>query len=162
VVLRAVFLTVILLAVVAVGTDWGWARTSAQTSVQSSAQASAGKVAGGKVASIKSFRIVQEKDGQAVEILSTRPVVPAIQSISDPDRLVIDLPNARLEVKQKRVSVQADQISAVRADQFQENPPVARVVVDLQGPRTYTWDAAGNRLWRRRRVRRLSRRGLRV
>lgn len=146
VVLRAVFLTVILLAVVAVGTDWVWARTSAQTSVQSSAQASAGKVAGGKVASIKSFRIVQEKDGQAVEILSTRPVVPAIQAISDPDRLVIDLPNARLEVKQKRVSVQADQISAVRADQFQENPPVARVVVDLQGPRTYTWDAAGNRL----------------
>jgi len=134
----AVFLSAILLVVIAVGADWVWAQTSSQTS--------AGKVAAGKVAAIKSFRIVQEKDGQAVEILSTRPVVPAIQAISDPDRLVIDLPNARLEVKQKRVSVQADQISAVRADQFQENPPVARVVVDLLGPRTYTWDAAGNRL----------------
>jgi hypothetical protein len=113
----AVFLSAILLVVIAVGADWVWAQTSSQTS--------AGKVAAGKVAAIKSFRIVQEKDGQAVEILSTRPVVPAIQAISDPDRLVIDLPNARLEVKQKRVSVQADQISAVRA---------------------YTWDAAGNRL----------------
>ena len=99
-----------------------------------------------KIAAIKSFRIVQEKDGPAVEILSTRPLVPSIQAITDPDRLVIDLPNARLETTQKRISIQADQISTLRADQFQQNPPVARVVVDLLAPRAYTWDAAGNRL----------------
>ena len=99
-----------------------------------------------KIAAIKSFRIVQEKDGPAVEILSTRPLIPSIQAISDPDRLVIDLPNARLETQQKRISIQADQISTLRADQFQQNPPVARVVVDLLAPRAYTWDAAGNRL----------------
>ncbi|HYW40642.1 MAG TPA: AMIN domain-containing protein [Terriglobales bacterium] len=92
-----------------------------------------------------SVRMVQEKNGPAVEILSTKPLVPSIQAISDPDRLVIDLPNARLE-KQKRISVQADQISSIRADQFQQNPPVARLVVDLLEPRAYTWDAAGNRL----------------
>ena len=96
--------------------------------------------------SIKSFRIVQEKDGPAVEILSTKPLIPAIQSLSNPSRLVIDLPNARLDIRQKRISVQADQISTLRADQFQENPPVARVVVDLLAPRAYTWAAAGNRL----------------
>jgi hypothetical protein len=95
---------------------------------------------------IKSFRIVQEKNGQAVEILSTQPLIPSIQAVSDPERLVIDLPNARLETRQKRISVQADQISTIRADQFQQNPPVARVVVDLLAPRAYTWDAAGNRL----------------
>ena len=95
---------------------------------------------------IKSFRIVQEKDGPAVEILSTRPLAPSIQAITDPDRLVIDLPNARLETPQKRISIQADQISTLRADQFQQNPPVARVVVDLLAPRAYTWDAAGYRL----------------
>jgi hypothetical protein len=89
---------------------------------------------------------VQEKDGPAVEILSSKPLVPSIQAISDPPRLVIDLPNARLDTQQKRISVQADQISAIRADQFQQNPPVARVVVDLLAPRAYTWDAAGNRL----------------
>ena len=104
------------------------------------------KTAARKIAAIKSFRIVQEKDGQAVEILSTKPLVPSIQAISDPDRLVIDLPNARLETQKKRVTVQADQISTLRADQFQENPPVARVVVDLLAPRAYTWNAAGNRL----------------
>jgi len=107
---------------------------------------SAASSAVGKTAAIKSFRIVQEKDGPAVEILSTTPLVPSIQAISDPDRLVIDLPNARLDTQQKRISVEADQISAIRADQFRQNPPVARVVVDLLAPRAYTWDAAGNRL----------------
>ena len=94
---------------------------------------------------MKSYRIVQEKDGPAVEILSTKPLVPAIQAIDNPPRLVIDLPNARLE-SPKRIRVQADQISILRGDQFQANPLVARIVLDLEAQRTYTWDAAGNRL----------------
>jgi hypothetical protein len=110
------------------------------------AKPDASSLGASKVAAIKSFRIVQEKDGPAVEILSTRPLVPSIQAISDPDRLVIDLPKARLETPEKRINVQADQIRAIRADQFQQSPPVVRVVVDLLAPRTYTWDAAGNRL----------------
>jgi len=100
----------------------------------------------GAYAAVKSFRIIQEKDGPAVEILSTKPLIPSIQMLADPPRLVIDLPNTRLDLRQKRVSVQADQISTLRADQFQQDPPVARVVVDLLAPRTYTWAAAGNRL----------------
>lgn len=100
----------------------------------------------GAYAAVKSFRMIREPDGPAVEILSTKPLVPSIQAIGDPPRLVIDLPNARLDTRQKRFSVQADQISTLRADQFQDNPPVARVVVDLLAPRKYTWAAAGNRL----------------
>ncbi|HMD16939.1 MAG TPA: AMIN domain-containing protein [Terriglobales bacterium] len=120
-----------------------WLRS--QTTNKPGAQPSASSAVG-KIAAIKSFRIVQEKDGPAVEILSTKPLIPSIQAVSDPDRLVIDLPNARLETQQKRIRIQADQISTLRADQFQQNPPVARVVVDLLAPRAYTWDAAGNRL----------------
>lgn len=123
----------------------GAPRLNSQTTAGPGSQPSAAP-AGSKIAAIKSFRIVQEKDGPAVEILSTKPLVPTIQAISDPDRLVIDLPNARLDTQQKRISIKADQISTLRADQFQQNPPVARVVVDLLAPRAYTWDAAGNRL----------------
>lgn len=115
------------------------AQTDSQPVPKSAAPAS-------KVAAVKSYRLIQEKDGPAVEILSTRPLVPEIQLISDPTRLVIDLPNARLDMPHKRINIQADQISALRADQFQQNPPVARVVVDLLAPREYKWDAAGNRL----------------
>jgi len=99
-----------------------------------------------KIAAIKSLRIIQEEDGPAVEILSTKPLAPAIRAISSPDRLVIDLPNARLETPERRITVQADEITTLRADMFQQNPPLARVVVDLLAPRPYTWDAAGNRL----------------
>jgi hypothetical protein len=114
-----------------------WAR--AQTSVRPSSSPSG-------VAVVKSFRIVQEKEGPAVEILSTKPLVPSIQAIDNPPRLVIDLPNARLDTTQKRISVHADQISTLRGDQFQANPPVARIVLDLEARRSYTWDSAGNRL----------------
>lgn len=106
----------------------------------------AGAKTGSKIAAIKSFRIIQEKSGPAVEILATHPIIPSIQQIDNPTRLVIDLPNARIDTAHRRISVQADQITTLRADQFQENPPVARVVVDLLAPRTYTWDSAGNRL----------------
>jgi hypothetical protein len=99
-----------------------------------------------KVAAVKSFRIVQEEDGPAVEILSTLPLRPQIKLINDPTRLVIDLPNARIDMAQKRIEIQTDRISTLRANQFQETPPVARVVVDLLAPRTFEWKALGNRL----------------
>jgi hypothetical protein len=123
------------LGLLALGAPWARSQTAATRAPQSS-----------PYSSIKSFKIVQEKDGPAVEILSSKPLIPSIQAIDDPPRLVIDLPNARLDAREKRISVQADQISTLRADQFQQNPPVARVVVDLLMPRAYTWAAAGNRL----------------
>jgi hypothetical protein len=125
----------VFLALLGFSASWGHSQIATKPAAQPSAYPS-----------IKSFRIVQEKDGQAVEILSTRPLIPAIQQLGDPPRLVIDLPNARLATPQKRISIQADQISTLRADQFQQNPPVARIVVDLLAPRAYTWAAAGNRL----------------
>jgi hypothetical protein len=134
-------LVVLVVGMLVLGAPWLRSQTA-----KSDSKPAASSLAASKIAAIKSLRIVQEKDGPAVEILSTRPLVPSIQAISDPDRLVIDLPNARLETQDKRINVQADQIRAIRADQFQQNPPVARVVVDLLAPRTYTWDAAGNRL----------------
>ncbi len=95
---------------------------------------------------IKSIRMIQAKDGPAVEILTTKPVIPAIQTIENPWRLVIDVPNARLDIHNTRVAVQGDMISSLRVNQFQENPPVARIVLDLKAPRSSTWEAAGNRL----------------
>jgi hypothetical protein len=99
-----------------------------------------------KIAAIKSFRIVQEVDGPALEVLSTKPLVPSIHAMTNPDRLVVDLPNAHFDTQENRISVQADEIAMLRADQLQQSPPIARLVVDLLAPRAFTWDAAGNRL----------------
>jgi hypothetical protein len=135
----------IALGMLVLGAPWLRSQTPSSSEVNPGSKPAAPSSAS-KIAAIKSFRIVQEEDGSALEILSTKPLVPAIQAIGNPDRLVIDLPNARLETQEKRIRIQAHQISTIRADQFQQNPPVARLVVDLLAPRAYTWDAAGNRL----------------
>ncbi len=140
---------VLVLGIMSIVVPHLYSQTSAKPAVkapQASVASSPANEPVAKVAAIKSFRIIQEQNGPAVEILSTQPLVPAIQQINDPPRLVIDLPNARLETSYKRINIQADQIDILRADQFQQSPPVVRVVVDLSASRTYTWDAAGNRL----------------
>src|ERR1700693_261092 len=98
------------------------------------------------VAVVKSMRIVHERGAPALEILSTRPVVPAIHTLQSPPRCVIDLPNARMGLPRKRIVVRREQITVIRAEQSQQEPPVMRIVLDLLAPYCYTWDAAGNRL----------------
>ncbi|HLW86691.1 MAG TPA: AMIN domain-containing protein [Candidatus Sulfotelmatobacter sp.] len=95
---------------------------------------------------VNSVRIVHEHGTPALEILSTHPVVPAIQTLDSPARLVVDLPNARLGPVKKRISVNEGGIASIRTEQYRHQPPVTRIVVDLSAPYGYSWDAAGNRL----------------
>lgn len=98
------------------------------------------------VAVVTSVRVVHERGVPALEVLSTRPVVPTIQVLGSPPRLVVDLSNARTGLRHKRIPVQQENILAIRAEQFQEKPPIMRIVLDLMAPYGYTWDEAGNRL----------------
>ena len=95
-------------------------------------------------------RSVRVLPGPAVEILSSRPLVPAISTLDNPPRLVIDLPNAdlpsSLQSGNKGIDSPSQEIRRVRINQYQNTPPIARVVVDLLKPVGHTWDAAGNRL----------------
>lgn len=103
-------------------------------------------VAKAEAAVVTSVRVVHERGIPALEVVSTHPVIPTIQPLDSPPRLVIDLSNARVGLLQKRIAVLQENILTIRNEQYQKNPPVMRIVLDLLVPYAYTWDAAGNRL----------------
>jgi hypothetical protein len=99
-----------------------------------------------QTAVVTSVSVVHDRGAPVLEVLSTQPVVPSIQALKAPPRLVIDLSHARLGLKTKLIPVLKEDILEIRAEQFQNDPPVTRIVLDLNTPFGYTWDAAGNRL----------------
>jgi AMIN domain-containing protein len=95
---------------------------------------------------VNSVRVLYEQNAPAVEVISTHQVVPSIGFLDSPPRLVIDLLNARIGLQRKRVPVLQENILTIRTEQYQKDPPIVRIVVDLLVPYKYTWDIAGNRL----------------
>jgi hypothetical protein len=91
-------------------------------------------------------KIGRDKTGSVIEIVNSRAIAPALQTLSHPPRLVIDLPNANVTAKDRFIVGKGDQFTEVHVDQYQVSPPVTRVTVDLVEAKPYTWDAAGNRL----------------
>ncbi len=97
-------------------------------------------------ATVTSVRVVQERGAPAVEIITSHPVLPTIQMLDSPPRLVIDLANARIGLTKKRTPVLEENLLTLRAEQFQNDPPITRIVLDLLVIYGYTWDVAGDRL----------------
>jgi hypothetical protein len=111
------------------------------------AQGSAPAVAASqKPVTIRTIKLWPGPEGPVLEIVSSAPLYPKIEKLNSPPRLVIDLPRASFSLARKRFAYRNDRISAVRVDQFQNDPPVTRLVVDLLKPVEYAWDAHGNDL----------------
>ena len=95
---------------------------------------------------MQSVTVGADDYGPVLEIVTTRPLTPEIQTVQNPLRLVIDLPNSNLATTKHRIAFRNEQIKGIRINQYQTDPAVSRVVVDLNGPVRYTWDASGTRL----------------
>ncbi len=66
-----------------------------------------------------------------------------IFTLSSPWRLVIEMPETEYKASFSRKNVKAPIVSRIRGYQFKENPLIARVVLDLNGPVDYN-ATAGN------------------
>jgi hypothetical protein len=100
----------------------------------------------GPAAVLRSVKMISDADGPALEIISSQTSYSSIEFLDSPPRLVIDLPYTKVLLPLKRLEVGGDQVRAVRINQFQQAPPVTRVVVDLVHAIGYSSESKGERL----------------
>lgn len=72
-----------------------------------------------------------------LKIQTTGPVTPQLQMVSSPERLVIDLPNARPGAGLRGLVFNRAEVRGVRVGVFSAKPLITRVVVDLNAPHWY-------------------------
>jgi len=85
-------------------------------------------------------RVVVRANGNAMEVeiqTSGAPIAPDTQSITGPDRIVVDFPGALPADDLRALKVNRGTLKAVRSGLFFSNPPITRVVLDLTQPQSY-------------------------
>jgi hypothetical protein len=87
-------------------------------------------------ATVRSIGVLNGGDFE-LEIEATQPITPATQVVTNPDRLVIDIPNAVPGRSLHPILVNTAAVKSIRIGLFQANPPISRIVVDLKSPQAY-------------------------
>src|SRR5215510_6375726 len=94
-------------------------------------------------AEVEQLQVKREGSEVKIEIMLTGAVQPSVETAINPDRLVLSLPGVISDAKQKRYPLNADGVRGVRMGLNNANPPVTRVVVDLDSALPYTMSADG-------------------
>ncbi len=95
-------------------------------------------------ARIRSINIIRNKAGVTVEIEGAKSA--QTMRLSSPERLVLDIQDSFAEGGARTIDVNAPDLKAVRIGQYQLEPPVTRIVLDLTGPREFDLANHGNKL----------------
>jgi hypothetical protein len=94
----------------------------------------------GQAQAVPSIRRVQVLRGQGqveIEIEASDRIVPHTNVLTGPDRLVVDFVNAVPGAQLRSLAVNREEVKSLRVGLFSSDPPVTRVVVDLNGPQPY-------------------------
>src|SRR5580700_9375567 len=89
------------------------------------------------VPSIRRVRVLDSRNQVEIEIETSDRVVPQINVLTGPDRLVVDFVNAVPGAQLHNQAVNRGEVKSLRVGLFSSNPPVTRVVLDLNGPQRY-------------------------
>jgi len=105
-----------------------------------------GVVEGQAPVAVQRIMVVGSEQGIGVQITASGLVTTETQMLSEPDRLVIDFPGAVPGAALRGLRLSHGEIKAVRAALWRSNPPVTRVVIDVDEPTTYHLIPAGKSL----------------
>lgn len=101
------------------------------------ALASAHPQASAQLAQIQRVGLLKSGGGTQIEIQTSRRVIPLTQVLTDPDRLVIDFSDAVPSPQIRTITVNRGGVKSVRVGRVTDNPPIARVVIDLNSAQTF-------------------------
>ncbi len=99
------------------------------------ATVAASKPASDSPASIRNIAVTRGKDGMEVQIHGVTSAKAL--KLTGPDRVVLDFANAVPAVRSKNILVNSAELKDIRVGQFQNDPPVTRVVLDMASPAEY-------------------------
>ncbi|HHU70208.1 MAG TPA: AMIN domain-containing protein [Thermoanaerobacterales bacterium] len=74
----------------------------------------------------------ETSEGYQLQIKGTAPLKYDIKTLSDPERLIIDIYDSVVYTDSDLISVNKIGINQIRIGQFQVNPNIARIVLDLE------------------------------
>jgi hypothetical protein len=99
-----------------------------------------------QTAQIRNIAVHSSATSTQIEIETTRRVMPLTQVLSDPDRLVIDIPDALPGQQLHELPVNQGEVKAIRAALVSSSPLMTRVVIDLRSPQDFRVTPSGNSL----------------
>src|SRR5690349_6926776 len=82
-------------------------------------------------ATLEKVSVQQKSHAFTVEVVLSRPTVPNVVTLKDPDRFVLEFLNTEPGRQPQRTNVGRGGIKEVRIGEDGANPPMTRVVLDL-------------------------------
>jgi hypothetical protein len=95
-------------------------------------------------ATVNRIAMVGNERGMELQITASQPVPTETQLVAGPDRFVIDFPGAVPSAQLRGLTLNQGGIRSVRVGLYKSNPPVTRVVLDLNSPGQYQVFPSGN------------------
>jgi type IV pilus assembly protein PilQ len=98
----------------------------------------------GPASRIREISVARGSDALNIEISGSGPMTAKTMKLTNPDRVVVDIPNSVLQGRAREIAVNSSDVKSVRVGRFQEG--TTRVVVDMAQMREFRILPEGNKL----------------
>ena len=88
-------------------------------------------------AEVRRVAVLKTSGATEIEIETSQRLTPEVQTVTGPDRLVIDFPQASPGPLLRALAVHQGEVKGVRVGLLSAKPPVTRIVLDLNSPQAY-------------------------